>query len=165
MRKIASILVLVFAFTLTTQAQKQGRKKGRQEGPKLTIEQHTNLAVKKLTLALDLSNKQQNQVRPLISAQASIRKATMLKREENKDTDKRPTSDEIYEMKIKKLDNQIAFKSKMKDILSKEQFEKFSEMRKRKGKGMKMMQKGKMMKKEKMMKKGKKGKREKAQKE
>jgi hypothetical protein len=154
MRKIASILVLVFAFTLTTQAQKQGRKKGGQEGPKLTVEQHTNLAVKKLTLALDLSNKQQNQIRPLISTQASLRKAEMLKRKENKGSNKRPTSDEIYEMKIKKLDNQIAFKAKMKDILNKEQFEKFSKMKKRKG-----------MKKGKMMKKGKKGKREKSQKE
>ena len=51
MRKLASILVLVFAFTLTAEAQKMRNQKR----PKLTVEQQTDLAVKKMTLALDLT--------------------------------------------------------------------------------------------------------------
>jgi protein CpxP len=143
MKKIASILILVFAFTLTTQAQRKGERQ------KFTAEQHAALAVKKMTLILDLSEKQQNQIRPLIGAQAANKKAAILKRKENRATEERRTSDEIFAIKSTKLDNQIAFKNEMKDILTKEQFEKFKKIRKER--------KIKRVKKEKMMKERKKG--------
>jgi protein CpxP len=150
MKKIASILILVFAFIVTVQAQKKGKHNER--GSKLTVEQYSNLAIKKMTLALDLSEKQQSQIKPLINAQAASRKAAMESRKENRSKKQRPTGDEIYEMKSKQLDHKIAFKNKMKDILDKEQFEKFEKMKKgRKIKGMKM----KMMMKRKMEKEGK----------
>jgi hypothetical protein len=129
MKKLASILLLVFAFTLTTNAQRQ-KKQMNQKRDNLTLEQRVTLGVKKMTLALDLSEKQQNQIKPLISAQATGKKEAMLKRKENRDAKKRPTSDEIYAMKSKQLDNQIAFKNKMKNILNKDQFEKFEKMQK-----------------------------------
>ncbi|AOW18481.1 hypothetical protein LPB03_13905 [Polaribacter vadi] len=138
MKKIASILILVFAFTVTAQAQKKGKRDHK--NPKFTVEQYADLAVKKMTLALDLSDKQQNQIKPLISAQAAARKAAMESRKENREANKKPSADEIYAMKSKQLDNQIAFKSEMKNILNKDQFEKFEKMAKmRKGKGRKMM--------------------------
>ena len=99
MKKLASILVLVFAFSLTTQAQ----KKRKEKRPQLTIEQHTNLAVKKLTLALDLSEKQQNKIKPLIQAQAAGKKAAMQKMKEFKKSETKPTSDEVYAMQSKRL--------------------------------------------------------------
>lgn len=142
MKKVASILILVVAFAFNAQAQKKGNKKEHdgERGPKLTVEQHTDLAVKKMTLVLDLTDKQQEQIKPLINAQAASKKAEMLKRKENRDAKKKPTSDEIYAMKSAHLDHQIAFKAKMKEILNKEQFEKFEKMKKnRKGKGKKMM--------------------------
>lgn len=133
MKKVASILILVFAFTLTAQAQKKG--KDHKQGPKFTVEQRAELAVKKMTLKLDLTDKQQDQIKPIISAQAAARKAAMESRKENREAGKKPTSDEIFAMKSKQLDNQIAFKNKMKNILTKEQFEKFEKMMKnRKGK-------------------------------
>ena len=138
MKKTASILILVFVFAFTTQAQRKG------QGPKFTTEQHAALVVKKMTLALDLSENQQNQIRPLIGAQAANKKAAMIKRKENRGTKERPTSDEIFAMKSTQLDNQIAFKNEMKDILTKEQFEKFEKMRKKRK--MKGMKKGKMSK-------------------
>ena len=79
MKKIASTLILVFAFTLTTEAQ----KKRKEQKPKLTVEQQSSLAVKRITLSLDLSEKQQNQIKPLISAQIASKKAEMQKRKEN----------------------------------------------------------------------------------
>ena len=147
MKKIASILILVFAFTLTAEAQ----KRRKDQKPKLTVEQHTDLAVKKMTLSLDLSEKQQNQIKPVISAQIKSKKAVMQKRKENRIAKTRPTGDEIYAMKSKHLDNQIAFKNTMKDILNKELFEKFEKMKK--GKKMKGMKRMKMIKKKKMIKK------------
>jgi len=123
MKKLASILVLVFAFSLTTQAQKKERVK-------MTVEQHTDLAIKKMTLALDLSEKQQNQITPLIKAQAIEREAAMEKRMELREEKKKPTADEMYAMQSKRLDNQIAFKNSMKNILDKDQFEKFEKIAK-----------------------------------
>ena len=149
MKKIASILILVFAFTLTAEAQ----KKKKEQKTKLTVEHRSNLAVKKMTLALDLSEKQQNQIKPLISAQIASKKAGMQKKKENRVAKTKPSSDEIYAMKSKLLDNQITFKNKMKNILNKEQFEKFEKMKK--GKKRKGMKKRKMLKKRKMEKEGK----------
>lgn len=153
MKKIASILILVFAFTFSTQAQRNRRDKA----PQLSIEQHTELAVKKMTLVLDLSKKQQNELKPLLRAQGAEKKAAMQKRKEARKSKNKPTADQIFAMKNKQLDSQIAFKSKMKDILNKEQFEKFEKMKKgRRMKGNKMKKKKKMM----MEKKGKKNRKE-----
>lgn len=152
MKKIASIFVLVFAFTLTTQAQKD--RKHRKSN--LSIEQHTELAVKKMTLALDLSEKQQREIKPLVKAQAAERKAGMEKKKEFRKNKTKPTADEIYAMKSKQLDEQIAFKNNMKNILNKEQFEKFEKMAKRRmHKGKKMMKKKAAIKKKKMTKENK----------
>jgi protein CpxP len=138
MKKLATILILVFAFTITVQAQKKGKHTER--SPKLAVEQYANLAVKKMTLGLDLTDKQQSQIKPLITAQAAARKAAMESRKENRTADKKPSADEIYAMRSAQLDNQIAFKNKLRNILNKEQFEKFEQMKNnRKEKGRKMM--------------------------
>lgn len=126
MKKIASILVLVFAFTITTQAQ----KKRKQERPQLTTEQKVDLAVKKMALNLDLSAAQQNKIKPLIAQKMANHKSMIEKRRALRKADKKPTSDEIYEMRSKQLDNQIAMKKEMKNILNKDQFEKFEKMNK-----------------------------------
>jgi Spy/CpxP family protein refolding chaperone len=108
-----------------------------------------------MTLTLDLSEKQQNQITPIMTAQAASKKTAMEKRREMRKNKTKPTADEIYEMKSKFLDNQIAFKNSMKEILSEKQFEKFQKMAKikiKKGKDMKqkaMMKKRKMIKDEK----------------
>ena len=145
MKKLVTILTLVFAFTLTTQAQK---KRGDKQS-KLTAEQHATLAVKKMTLALDLTEKQQKQIKPIIMAKMADRKAAMEKRKAARKNKKKPTADEMFAMKNKQLDNEILMKSKMKNILNKEQFEKFEKMQKRR----KMMAMKKMKSKRDAMKK------------
>lgn len=143
MKNLATILAFVFAFTFTTQAQ----KKRKQKMPKLTVEQHTNLAIKKMTLALDLSEKQQNQIKPILMAQMTAKKAAMEKRKEARKNKQKPTADQMYAMRSKRLDNQIMMKKKMQDILNKDQFEKFEKMQKRR----KMMAMKKMKQKKEMM--------------
>jgi hypothetical protein len=81
---------------------------------KLSSEQRTQLMVKKMTLELDLNAKQQEQVKQIIAEQ-------MAKKEE----DKKRTADQIFVIKNKILDEQIAMKNKMKTILSPEQLEKW----------------------------------------
>jgi len=121
MKNIASILLLVLIFNFTAQAQK---KRGYKQ--QLTINQQTSLKVKQMTLSLDLSDKQQQQVTPLLRAAIAFRQATMEKRKKEKK--KRLTSDEVYVIKSQLLDNQIALKRGMKDILNATQFEAFKKM-------------------------------------
>ena len=123
MKNIASILVLIFVFTFAIQAQK---KKGNKQ--QLTINQQTSLKVKQMTLVLDLSDKQQQQVNPLLRAEIAFRQAAMEKRKEARVEKRRPTSDEIYLIKSQLLDNKITMKRSMKNILNKTQFETFKKM-------------------------------------
>jgi hypothetical protein len=134
MKNIASILVLIFVFTFTIQAQK---KRGYKQ--QLTINQQTSLKVKQMTLVLDLSDKQQQQVTPLLKAEIAFRQAAMEKRKEARVEKRRPTSDEIYLIKSQLLDNKITMKRSMKDILNTTQFKTFQKiykqrMKKKKGK-------------------------------
>ena len=134
MKNIASILVFIFVFTFTIQAQK---KRGYKQ--QLTINQQTSLKVKQMTLVLDLSDKQQQQVTPLLRAAIAFRQAAMKKRKEARKQKKRPSSDEIYAIKSQVLDNKISMKRNMKNILNATQFETFKKMykqrmKKKKGK-------------------------------
>ena len=134
MKNIASILVLIFVFTFSIQAQK---KRGYKQ--QLTINQQTSLKVKQMTLVLDLSDKQQQQVTPLLKAEIAFRQAAMEKRKEARVEKRRPTSDEIYLIKSQLLDNKITMKRSMKDILNTTQFKTFQKiykqrMKKKKGK-------------------------------
>ena len=141
MRKLASILVLVLAVTFSAQAQNKRMKRGLKMSP----EQQTTLAVKKMTLALNLDDKQQRAITSLISQKIENRKSDMEARKAMRKANKKPTTDQIFAMKNKQLDAQIAMKNKMKEILDKEQFEKFEKMAKAKMRkaGKKMKQRGK----------------------
>lgn len=145
MKNIVKILVILFAFSLTAQAQEERNHKREIEG--FSAEQQTNLMVKHLTLELDLTEKQQSQITPLIAAQVAEKKGFEAKRKAAKEMKQKPTSEERYAMKSKMLDGQIAMKKNMKTILTKEQYEKFDKMPK--GRKMKHLERKKMMKKEK----------------
>jgi hypothetical protein len=140
MKKVITLFLLVFTFILST----QGQNKKAKRASKLTIEQQTTLAVKKMTLALDLSEKQQNDIKPILMAKITERKMAIKKRKAAKKAKERPSANEIYEMKMKQLDGLILIKSKMKNILDEKQYERFEEMQKRR---MKMALKKKKMRK------------------
>lgn len=135
MKKIATVLLVVFA-VVTANAQR-----GKNAYKNFTAEQKATLALKKMTLALDLSDKQQRQVKPLLFKQIQKRKAIMKKRKAMKESGKRPSSDEIYAMQNKQLDARIAFKADMKRILDEDQYKRFEKMAHRKGKKGKMKRK------------------------
>lgn len=140
MKKTARILILVLAFTLTTQAQKRDR---RERMDNLTTAQKATLAIKKMTLELDLSNRQQKQLKPILMDQIADRMATRVKMNAMRDSGKRPTDEEKFAMANDNLDKKIAFKNSMKQILNNKQFEEFEKIaKKREGKmkrGMKKM--------------------------
>ena len=109
MKKI--ILVLSFAF-ISVNSYAQHHKK--QMAEKMNPEQQTELRLKQLTLALDLSEQQTK----------NVRKAMEEFRPEMKEKQVRS-----YERKAENLDRQIAFQRTMKNVLSKDQFELFRKLK------------------------------------
>lgn len=144
MKKIVSVLLLVFAVVFTTDAQHK-RKKMRKE--RMTPEQHATLAVKKMTLHLELSDAQQRKIKPLLLAQAKEKHAMLKKMKEAKDKKEQISAEKKFKKASAHLDRQIAFQRKMKTILNAEQYEKFKKMhnarkrmmKRRKGEALKRM--------------------------
>mgnify|MGYP000397676234 FL=1 len=142
MKNFALILMMVIAVTFTANTQEKTAQKKRQNRRQFTVEQNTELAVKRMTLALDLNEKQQNQIKPLLMTQAAQRKTAMEKMKKARENKQKPSEEELFTMRSQQLDNQIAMKRSMKEILTKEQFEEFEKMVKmRKTKGKKMLEK------------------------
>jgi len=91
----------------------------------MSAEQRATLETKKLTLALELNEKQQQEIQEIHLEKAIARDAM---REERKEKDSKPDADERYAMKSEKLDRQIEMKNKMKTILNKDQFAKWEKL-------------------------------------
>ncbi len=131
------VVVMVIALAGLT-AMAQHREKGNyyKERPQYTAEQLASLQTKRMTLTLDLTEVQQNQVQNLNLEQAKMRKAKMEERNARKDAEdsKKPTSQERYAMQMAMLDQKIAHKAEMKKILSAEQYVRWEKMAQRKGK-------------------------------
>jgi hypothetical protein len=127
MKKLIIAALLVVG--MTSFAQERNKMERRQHGmemEKFTPEQRNELMLKKMTLELDLSDKQQNQMKSIIAEKSAKHEA--MKKDRKEKTDK-PSRDQRFAMKSKMLDDQIAMKGKMKNILSPEQYEKWDAMK------------------------------------
>jgi len=123
---IIATLLLVGISSFAQEKNKMERRQHEMEMEKFTPEQRNELTLKKMTLELDLSSKQQSQMKSIIAEKSAKREAMMKARKENTE---KPTRDERFAMKSKMMDEQIAMKTKMKTILSPEQFEKWGAMK------------------------------------
>lgn len=148
-------LIIIAIALVTIQGIAQGQKK---EGPNnqertqrmndLTPEEAANLHTKKMTLHLDLNDKQQKAIYKINLENATLRnerKAAFKSKKESGQVEK-PSKEQRLAMQNAKLDHQIANKAKMKTILTADQFSKWEQMQakmahrekgKRKGDGQK----------------------------
>lgn len=133
MKRFAVLMALLVS--LGAMAQKQGGPK-MHKGPKMdiTAEQMATLQTKKMTLALDLTDAQQQKVMKIHLDEAQFRKAKWDKIKAKKESDEwtKPTSEERFEMENARLDRQIAHQKKMKEVLNDEQYQTWKKMRKHK---------------------------------
>ncbi|OMP31590.1 hypothetical protein [Mangrovimonas sp. DI 80] len=90
----------------------------------LTPEQASEIHTKRMTLNLDLTEAQQKQIQVINLEEATYRKAQM---EARQNMTQKPTSDEIAARMNARLDHQIAYKKKVKNILTEEQYQKWEE--------------------------------------
>ncbi|WP_220762500.1 hypothetical protein [Flavobacterium sp. UMI-01] len=136
MKKLIT-MALIAVLGLSTYAQERKERPRKHQGnpmEKFTPEQRNELMLKKMTLELDLNASQQKEMSKVIAEQSAKREAFM---KNHKEKTEKPSSDEMFQMKSKMLDEQIAMNGKMKKILSPEQFKKWDETKKQRHQEMK----------------------------
>ncbi len=135
MKKVIVLLALVVGLTTFAQGK---RGEGRE---KLTPEQQVEAVLKKMNSELTLTEKQQGEIKPLLMEQAKKREAKMLEFKGQKEKGTKPTDEQIAQMKKNRIDEELVMKTKLKKILTEEQYTKWSSRKKEMAK--KMRSKGK----------------------
>mgnify|MGYP005650758739 FL=1 len=135
MKSSLKIFIFLFSISLVAQQPNRGMKPERgkqpnhrmQEIKKLNPEQAAKLWAKKMTLDLDLNQIQEDQMYALILEKTNKMKERM----ENKPKE-RPSKNEIYQIELDKLNEEIAMKKRVKNILSEKQYVLWSKSLKKK---------------------------------
>ncbi len=142
MKQLVVLLVAFIGFNTYAQRPEHGQK-ARKAMASLSAEQLATLHTKKLTLALDLTESQQTKVMMISFEEAQFKKAKHeeLKAKKESGEWKKPTTDERFEMANARLDHKIAHQQKMKEVLTKEQYQTWKELKLKKAmNGKKAMQ-------------------------
>ena len=131
---MALFTTVAFAQNNNVAAKKKQRTNRLME---MSPEDMANLRVKKMTLNLDLTEEQRDKIYPLILEQTKKFKedmATKKAQKEEGEKRKKLSSKEKLERTNAQLDEKIAFKAKMKEILNEEQYKKFERSQAKRGK-------------------------------
>lgn len=104
---------------------KMGKNASMNQRESLTPEQQTELQVKRMTLHLDLTTKQQEELKKIVLENTKKREVKKAEMQAKRAEGQQPTSEERFALQNQRLDNQIAMKAELKKILSKEQLEKW----------------------------------------
>ncbi|CAM4011956.1 hypothetical protein FLAN108750_05050 [Flavobacterium antarcticum] len=127
MKKLLVMAILGLTFSGIAQEKRELK---HVEKPAFTSQQKNELQVKKLTLELDLNAQQQKDIAAIVGKQQMKREALRTEMKNNRAEKKNLTTDERFVLKKSILDDQIAYKSEMKKVLTAEQLNKWEDMRK-----------------------------------
>jgi len=126
-------MAMMAGVTMSAQADKNfkldNKRPGKEHHEPFTPEQRAELKVKQLTLALDLSNKQQKEMQKLLLDQNKDREQFIKSLKANAASGKKPSADERFAMQTKRLDAQIAMQREVRKVLTEDQFSKYEEMK------------------------------------
>lgn len=115
---------------LSLSAQRSpGHDTAHSDAPKLTSEQIATLQSKRLTLALDLNETQENQIRELLEERIASRREHFNQRRERMDSTGMHRQWPGFDSMDQHLDDQIAFQRELQEILSEEQYQQWKAMR------------------------------------
>ena len=132
MKKLCIIAIAFITLQATAQDQKPALTKSKVERVKsdMTPEEIAQIQTKKMTLELDLNESQQKQVNALLLEEARNRaekKEAYNKIKDNAEAKAALTKEDRVKMMNDRLDNQIAMKAKMKNILNADQYAKWEQ--------------------------------------
>ncbi|MGB1307735.1 MAG: hypothetical protein ACPG6B_02410 [Oceanihabitans sp.] len=118
MKNLVFVLMALIALQTTAQEKREATQVDR-------LNQRADIHVKEMTLALDLNEKQQKQIKAMYLDR--INNNSKMRAEKRKEVaiKKAEINSQRMEAKNKRLDRQIALKAKMKDILNAEQYTKW----------------------------------------
>ena len=135
MRYLFVICIALFSINMHAQRPNHRHKSLKHQKHLIkafSAEQLATLKTKRMTLLLDLSEAQQRDVYNINLTQSKKQKARLKLRQEQQANNKPATSQELFEKMSQSLDEKILYKNQLKTLLSKEQFKKWSELKKRK---------------------------------
>ncbi len=140
MKQLAVVLVLMTTMNVVAQKPTKTRQGQKMD---MTVEQLATLKTKKMTLVLDLTKAQQAKVMDINLEQVEFRKLRFAEIQAKRESGerKKPTSDERFEIANARLDRQIAHQQRMKEVLTKDQYQTWKKIKLKKGlNGKKKMQ-------------------------
>lgn len=143
MKKVLLICLLIAGTTLYAQPPRGGERGHRGDKNELmkdlSPQQRAELKTKRMVLALDLSKAQQAEIMKL-----NLEIAQKLeKNKPDRENKKELSANEMFTKASAHLDEKIATKKRLKQILTKEQFEKFERSHHERGKEMRRSMRGK----------------------
>jgi periplasmic protein CpxP/Spy len=129
MKKLVLIAIALVSLQAIAQDHKGMLQKGEQKVRSQMIkdfnpEQIALLQTKKMTLHLDLTKAQQEEIQKINLANATERKAKMEARRKMRENGNMLSKEDRFNIMNERLDKRIAHKKQMQNILTKEQFEK-----------------------------------------
>jgi periplasmic protein CpxP/Spy len=120
------LMLLVFFSTLSygQRPRMEARNQMNQE-QQMSPEQRAQLQMKRMTLSLNLTDKQQKEIYPLLLQNIEKRDKKMAEIRAKRDKGEKLTADERFELQNDRLDNQIAMRKDLEKILTPEQMKTF----------------------------------------
>lgn len=118
MKNIA--LVVLLGLSLSMYAQRGKGQHGQRS--EFTSEQQAVLKTKKMALALDLNEDQQEKLIDLNTKWAEKRSQYKEAYKKQKEAEQKPDADARYERQLQMLDDQLAYQKELEKILNKEQY-------------------------------------------
>ena len=135
MRKVIIALVLLGSFSAVQAQGHQAMKKmkaQRQMLSELAPEERATLKTKKMTLALDLTAKQQRGVQALNEEEARWKQEMMETRKESRESSEtRSSAEERYKRQNQVLDQQIAYQQQLRELLDEDQYLRWKKLKAR----------------------------------
>lgn len=131
-------MLLVFFSTLSfgQQPRMEARNQMNQE-QQMTPDQRAQLQLKRMTLSLNLTDKQQKQIYPLLLQSIEKRDKKMAEIKAKREKGEKLSADERFELQNDRLENQIAMQKDLEKILTPEQMKTYlanqKEMKERAG--------------------------------
>jgi len=139
MKQLAVLVMALLSMSAFSQKSNGPKKEKRAE---MSVEQLATLRTKKMTLALDLTESQQDKIMKINVEEVEYKKARRAEVKAKKESGQKPSTDERFEIANAKLDHKIAHQQKIKEVLTKEQYLMWKELKtKRAMKGKKTMRK------------------------
>lgn len=136
MKKVFVMIALVIGMIGFAQPGEGKRAKGNPE-------ENVETMVKKMTETLGLNEKQQVEVKNLFTEQQKKHEAKRAEMKARKEKGTKPSDEEIAEMKKERIDDQLEVKTKLKTILTEEQYKKWEAVKKEKREGFREKRAGK----------------------